>query len=343
MTGDYLWDRSGVPDPEVVRLERVLGTLAAPDASAPDLSFARTAPRRRRAFVMAGAMTALAASVLLIIGFPRRAVNSAGPAFQVTRLEGTPTIASRPIVDQGELHAGSWLETDSQAKATIEVASVGRIEIEPGTRIGLLTNRATQHRLQLTQGTIHAFIWAPPGRFVVDTPASTAVDLGCAYTLTVDAAGIGHVKVTTGWVGFEWKGRESFIPAGASCRTYPGLGPGTPYFDDTSARFQAAIEELDLSRGSAETRQAELDRVLADARARDGVTLWHLLSRGDPSQRGRVFDRLSEFVPPPAGVTRAGVLAGQRQMLDDWWDALGLGGANWWRVWKQQWWDAKRP
>jgi hypothetical protein len=24
-------------------------------------------------------------------------------------------------------------------------------------------------------------------------------------------------------------------------------------------------------------------------------------------------------------------------MLDDWWDTLGLGAANWWRVWKQQW------
>ena len=341
MTGDYLWDRSGPPDPDVVRLERVLGTLSSPDGRAPELSFARRAPRRHRSFVMAGVMTALAASVVLIIGLSH-ALNSGAPVFQVTRLEGTPTIASRPIVDQGELQAGTWLETDGQARATIEVASVGRIEIEPGTRIGLLKNRPTQHRLQLTQGTIHALIWAPPGRFVVDTPGSTAVDLGCAYTMTVDAAGIGHVKVTTGWVGFEWKGRESFIPAGAICRTYPGLGPGTPYFDDTSERFQAAIEELDLGRGT-ETRQAALDRVLADARPRDAVTLWHLLSRGDPSQRGRVFDRLSQFVPPPSGVTRAGVLAGQRQMLDDWWDALGLGGANWWRVWKQQWWDPKRP
>jgi hypothetical protein len=54
-----------------------------------------------------------------------------------------------------------------------------------------------------------------------------------------------------------------------------------------------------------------------------------------------VFDRLSELAPPPASVTRDGVLAGQRQMLDDWWDTLGLGAANWWRVWKQQWRDGR--
>jgi hypothetical protein len=79
--------------------------------------------------------------------------------------------------------------------------------------------------------------------------------------------------------------------------------------------------------------------VLADARAKDTVTLWHLLSRVDGPLRGRVFDRLAQFVPPPSGVTREGVLAGQKQMLDDWWDTLGLGAANWWRVWKQQWRD----
>jgi hypothetical protein len=26
-------------------------------------------------------------------------------------------------------------------------------------------------------------------------------------------------------------------------------------------------------------------------------------------------------------------------MLDDWWDALGLETAAWWRIWKQQWRD----
>ena len=341
MTHDYLWDRSGPPDPEVARLERVLGTLGAAGAPAPELRFVPPSARRRSVLMVAG-IAALAAAILIIIGLSWP-FGAAAPSFQVTRLEGTPTIAARPLVDQGELGAGAWLETDDQAKATIEVANVGRIEIEPGTRIGLLTNRATQHRLQLARGTIHAFIWAPPGRFVVDTPASTAVDLGCAYTLTVDADGVGHVQVITGWVGFEWRGRESFIPAGAACRTYPGLGPGTPYVAESSAGFQSALEELDLGRGTADTRQAALDRVLQEASARDRVTLWHLLSRVDPPQRGRVFDRLSQFVAPPAGVTRDGALAGRRQMLDDWWDALGYGGANWWRVWKQQWWDSKRP
>jgi hypothetical protein len=50
-----------------------------------------------------------------------------------------------------------------------------------------------------------------------------------------------------------------------------------------------------------------------------------------------VFDALARLVPPPASVTRDGIRAANRKMLDAWWDALGLGTANWWRTWKQPW------
>jgi hypothetical protein len=143
------------------------------------------------------------------------------------------------------------------------------------------------------------------------------------------------VRVTSGWVGFEWKGRESFIPAGAVCLTRPDVGPGTPHFEDSSPAFRAALDVIDLGRGTRAETIAAIDRVLADAQPRDGFTLWHLLTRVDVDQRDRVFDRLASFVPPPLGTTREAVRAGQREALDNWWNALGLGSASWWRFWKQ--------
>ena len=71
------------------------------------------------------------------------------------------------------------------------------------------------------------------------------------------------------------------------------------------------------------------------ARREDALTLWHLLTRTSGEERGRVYDRLATLVPPPTGVTREGILAGNRQMLDLWWEALGLRSASWWRMWKQ--------
>jgi len=70
------------------------------------------------------------------------------------------------------------------------------------------------------------------------------------------------VHVTSGWVGFEWHGRESFIPAGAMCITRPGRGPGTPHYEDTSDAFRLALDTIDLRRGSTEMLSAALDRAL---------------------------------------------------------------------------------
>jgi hypothetical protein len=198
----------------------------------------------------------------------------------------------------------------------------------------LIGSRAGDHRLQLVRGTLHATILAPPGQFAVETASSTAVDLGCAYTLTVDEEGAGLVTVTLGWVGFEWRGRESFIPAGFSGQTRPAVGPGTPYHIDSSAAFRRALETLDFRSGAPDTAAA-VSLVLNESLERDEVTLWHLLTRVPVGERDRVFDGLARFVAPPAGVTREGVRAGRRDMLDQWWDALGLGTASWWRTWKQ--------
>jgi hypothetical protein len=72
------------------------------------------------------------------------------------------------------------------------------------------------------------------------------------------------------------------------------------------------------------------------ASLRDALSVWHLLSR-TKGERGRVFDRLAALVPPPAGVSREGILAGDRRMLDAWWESLGLDSANWWRMWQAPW------
>jgi hypothetical protein len=338
VTGDYLWDRTGWPDPELVRLERLLGTLGYQSAGKPFAPPATTVARERHRASLA-ILAATAAAVLALVLVSWRQAMVPRTALAVTRMAGTPTIASRPIGDSALLPVGEYLETDAAARAMVDVAAVGRVDVQPGTRLGLLSTRPGDHRLHLERGTMQAFIWAPAGQFSVKTPSSTAVDLGCLYTMSVDDDGIGQIRVQMGWVGFEWRGRESFIPAGAACVTRPRLGPGTPHYEDTSPSFRADLDLIDLSGGSFDDREAALNRVLAEARSRDRLTLWHLLSRVEPVLRDRVYDRLASFVPPPAGVTPDAVRAGQREALDLWWDKLDLGTTAWWRMWKQQWRD----
>ena len=325
MSDDYLWDGSGEPDPAVERLERALSPLRSA-RPAPELP---AATGRRPFGGMLAALAAAAAFLLAVSGLWVTA-RRPGASWEVTRLASTPSGGSVAGVER--LRVGEWLETDVSSRARVKVGAIGQVEIEPRTRLRLVDAGAASHRIALDRGVLHARIWAPPGRFFVDTPSAVAVDLGCEYTLAVDEAGTGLLQVSSGWVGFEHGGRESFVPRGAACATRPGKGPGTPYYEDASVELTGALSEVDF--GPAADRADALRKLLATARRKDALSLWHLLARLDGADRIAVYDRMAALVAPPDGVTREGVLAGDSRMLDRWWEALGLGAAGWWRRWK---------
>lgn len=287
MNDDYLWNRSGEPDEEVVRLERLLAPLRH-----------REKPKPRRAVWW------LAAAAALVVG-----------------LLSVPSSRTSWQLESGQsLRAGEWVDSGK-----IEADETGELQIDAGSRVRL----EEQERFRLERGTIHAFIWAKPGRFVVDTPAVKTVDLGCRYTLQVGADGASTLEVEFGWVAFESKGVESFIPEGAASVTRPGRGPGTPYYTDAPAELRLALNVFDTT-----ADQSALRRVLTAARPRDALTLWHLLTRTSAGERGEVYDRLAEFIPMPA---REAILRGDPAAVDAAWNALNLGGTDWWREWKRPW------
>jgi FecR protein len=355
---DYLWDRSGEPDADVERLERALATYRRPLPALPDLGSRRdrlrqgyggppklhakaddrpvhVSPARRSvaSIVLPIATAAAVAGLVVFAGWYASSTSRAG--YAVAAAAGAPRIGGGAIETDGRLRPGDWLETDASSRATIEVGVIGRVDVESNTRVQMVGARGGEHRLSLAEGRIQATIWAPPRFFFVETPSAVAVDLGCAYTLDVDPQGAGLLRVLHGWVGFEHEGRESFIPEQALCRTRPRVGPGTPYFENAPRALVDALAAIDF--GDAAAKRAALDVALAVARRADALSLWHLLTRVERGDVGRVYDRLAGLVPPPDGVTREGIARGNRRMLDEWWNELGLRSASWWRLWKAPW------
>jgi anti-sigma factor RsiW len=274
-------------------------------------------PRSRfRARLFHPVPVAIAAALVLSVGIIALWIywQESRPGWEVARLVGAPRIGSTLIGSKGQLAVGEWLETDGASRARISVASIGQVEVDPNTRVRLLETRATEHRLELARGRMTAHIWAPPRLFFVDTPSAVAADLGCAYTLEVDDAGASLLRVTAGWVALQLRDRESVVPAGAACATRPGIGPGTPYFEDASTTLRTALTKLDFEGSDSAT----LQQLLSESRVRDTLTLWHLLYRTEGDERIRVYERLAELSPPPQGVTRAGVLQLDEQMLRLW-------------------------
>src|SRR6266581_692132 len=348
MKDDYLWDGSGEPDPQVQKLETVLGRYRhnQPAPAFDQVAEIRPVKHRWRFLdlrlsVQLGAVAAcLIVSVALYFYLRPLTVDDRGPSWEVARLAGAPRIGLKAVganAGTGKLSVGQTLVTDSSSRANITLNETGTIDVEAGSRIRVVQSGRGRKRLSLERGTIHATIWAPPGEFVVDTPSAVAVDLGCVYTLQVDDSGTGLLRTTLGWVGFKLDGHESFIPAGAVCATRPKIGPGTPYFDDASASFRDALSKFDFAATTPQERNALLRILLMDARKEDALTLWHLLSRVSDADRPGVYDRLATLAPPPADVTHEGILRLDQKMLDSWWNSFGYGDVYLWRTFERDW------
>lgn len=281
-----------------------------------------TLSRRKTAHWLAPLAAAAGIALLFAALSWKRPSTDPSAAWTVAAVSGTPRAAATPFEGETQLRLGQWLETDATARARLAVGRIGEVEIEPNSRVRLVAATATDHRLELSRGTLRALIWAPPRLFFVETPSATAVDLGCAYTLTVDDDGGGTLAVTAGYVALEHAGRESIIPAGATCLTRRAAGPGTPFANDAAPELRRALERFDFA---GNTRDA-LPAVLAHARAADAVTLWHLLARTSADERAQVYDLLAQHHPPPSPVTREAILRGDKSSLAAWAADLGLGG-----------------
>lgn len=313
----YLWDHSAPFNVQIAQLEQKLSPLKYVQASRragfdlPRRAVPRPIYRAAAAIFIAICAVGLASMFFL----PRHTT-----AWDVTTLSGAPTIGAERILRNGQLRVGQWLETDSTSQALVSVASIGRITIDPDSRLRLVESHETQHRLQLAHGRIAAFITAPPRLFLVDTPSTTAVDLGCQYNLSVDDDGAGLLEVSLGWVSLERSDgvQESIVPRGAQCHTRKGIGPGTPYFEDSPLHFQAELQRFDFDNGG----DAALQAVLDESRQRDTLTLWHLLARSSGVRRQRILDRLASLSPPPKDVDQDLILKGDRAALRAWLDSF---------------------
>lgn len=325
----YIWDRSGPPVADIQRLETVLAAYRF------DQPLDAGRHHRRVSWLWYGAALSAAAVVLCaayvalipIVGQP-------GPDWRVIAEQGEPRVSGVAIASGGLLSAGGVLETDAHARAEIRVGRVGRIEVEPDTRIRLVSTTSGRHRLALDRGRIAAHLWSPPFTFGFITPAADAFDVGCAFTMDVDARGAAVVHVTSGWVSFEASNGQQLVPEGTVAVAEPSRGVGTAHFESASPTFKEALRRLDFETLSAVDRQRAFDTLLSQARSTDVYTLVQLGRRLTAEERGALYDRVEQLRPPPAVVTRTGIMNGDATAFDTWRHSLGFPEVKrWWLYW----------
>lgn len=296
---DYLWDKSG-EDADVARLEKLLAPLA---HTAPLDELKLRKKSRLSIFIVGGVLAA--AAIVTIVVWPRDpaprpprtyacGAHASGFAFTA---RGGGVACGGSNVPAGVLPVGGTLDTGPH-EAELAIADIGSAQLSPRTRVRLDATSPDRHQLYLERGKLHAFVSAPPRIFAVGTPNGQVTDLGCAYTLEVDAAGAGSIVVESGMVELEAaNGRVLVVPAGASARLLAGRRATLPLVTGASSQLAAAVN--DFHAGVAGAR----DRVLASATASDAITIANLARIASTDERRTVLDRLSQLFPPPQSMS----------------------------------------
>lgn len=331
MSEQYLWDRTGEPDPEIVQLEQTLTALRMAERE-PSLVMQFAQPqnvvvieKRWRPWVFAlGLATSVVVAVVSWMVFRPHLQPGVWEAHQST---GSPELAGK-LFTQGPIEPGAWLATNSNSFVRLRT-TIGELDVQPGTELSLVESRTQRQRFVMRYGTIHARISALPGLFVVDTPSARAIDLGCEYTLKVERDGTGELAVSAGWVQLQHSWRQSLVPAGTLAKIAADGTLSPAYFQDAAPAFQQALVKFTLEPAlDVETRKHTFETILREARKRDSFTLLNLFSRAEADERVELFDRLNQFVPAPEHITREIARNWQVSSMDAWWPvvekALGL-------------------
>ena len=315
----YFWDGSGTPDPEIERLERALEPLRAP-AVAPALPLGGapaalgdpgSAGVGRRAGG-GGRVSRWSCGVVAVPGgrnnrwrINRRPCSDAEPPGESTTpfwplklLAGHARIGDRPVAAQGRSTWARCWRPRPTGRYSWRCRRWEPSRSRPTPGWSWWGRTIASSGCACARGRWRCRIYAPPGKFYVETPSGTVIDLGCAYSVNVDPSGNGRLAVSAGWVGFRLGSRESLLPAGAECSLRAGKGPGTPRLADASDYFRRAVTVLD-GPSSQEDQAFALGTVLSQARPQDAFTLWHLLDRLRPSPARWCFAGWYSWCPPP--------------------------------------------
>jgi hypothetical protein len=302
----YLWDKSGPKDPEVERLEKLVGALGY-----------RAVSRKSTTVGYLYIGFAMAATMLLFWAYDfTTPLQPSDPLWSVHALAGAPQVSAGLLDEVGEIGVGQWLITDDTSAAMLDVGTLGKVRTEPNSRLRLQSTQAGDYRLYLAEGMVYASIWAPPRTFAIETPSALVVDLGCEYALTVNDNGNGVLCVESGWVSLEHNDRVSVVPTGAQCELRQGVGPGTPYLAGASLDYIHRLRRFDFESSG----RSDISELIELATECEVFSLVHLVDRVDASQRGVIYDRLALVHPPRPGITREGIVALDVVMVAEWRD-----------------------
>jgi hypothetical protein len=259
--------------------------------------------KNRKITVTVISVLILAAAFILYYFF-----NANREAWEISKQQFGSDSYSNPYAEMKEQDV---IETNQVTKLQIQIPKIGKIYIEPESKI----QRLSANNIRVMAGTINLETTSEKGELFFEVPGAEIKEYkpGGSYTITLSDSGKSVVDVSKGWLMISGNNVEAFVLQNNLCTVIADSGVGLPYQKNSSEEFVNLIDEYCFTSNGDEV---VLISILTKANARNAITLWNLLKRVNPVQRtmvvNTIFGLLGEV---PAGITRDGLKVLDKEMV----------------------------
>ena len=245
----------------------------------------------------------------LVIYFLIKLIFSGG-GWEIMQFSGQPLIDNNKVTEGDVFSEKSAITTDNNSTVTISIPEVGRVMIDTSSVVKRVGEGFT---LEVEKGQIKKYEGNASDVLTVQTPLAVVKEFyeGSAFRLRIMDHNQAKINVESGWIVVEVKEFKSYIPKNYDCLISKGHYV-LPYASDTNPELKSLYE------GFSGVNDPSLGTIISMATRKDAITLWHLLQLISNENRFIVYDRLSEFIPVPNGVTKEGIQALNKNMLMQW-------------------------
>ncbi|MBK7160727.1 MAG: FecR domain-containing protein [Ignavibacteria bacterium] len=240
--------------------------------------------------------------------------------WKVSNLQGNSLIGDAAMSSNDSIKEGQFIQTNNISIAELLIADIGKIIIEPNTKVVFVKSSDGNNRINVEYGTINADMNKNGKTFFVEMPSAVANDDKGKYTLTIDSAGDGLVFVRSGKVDVESSNRIAVVPAGNIVLTKKNLGVGTPFNENSSPKFRNALFSYDFGK----CNDACVNTLLNAAKISDAVTLVNLMPNVEKEYSDKVYAKLANFVTPPPNIHSDSIAFFDEKNLNDWIDKIQM-------------------
>ena len=238
--------------------------------------------------------------------------------WKVSNLQGNSLIGDVAMSSNDSIKEGQFIQTNNVSRAELVIADIGKIIIEPNTKVYFVKGSDGNNRINVEYGTINADMNSNGKTFFVEMPSAVATDNGGKYTMTIDSLGDGFVFVKSGKVDVESPNRAAIVPAGNIVLTKKNIGVGTPFNENSSPKFRNALFSYDFGK----CNDACVAILLNAAKMSDAVTLVNLMPNVDKEYSDKVYTKLANFVPPPSNINTDSIPFIDEEKLNQWIDKI---------------------